>query len=224
LKQFDVYLRQKVTELDLYLKELLIRHDMGARSNMILRSSGIYLLIGKFLTPSRHEAILKTSVQPTHAEAFGGALAEMTLKSSVTAHLGLLASELQDEMILNQGEFSLASEEFNGGRDRLVLGSSDVSGELWTIIKGSSKSILHSNLGVGWHVDKYPSISHGSVLAVILSEAAILYVYGMEARARLDSALNVALTRYRLLNEMDELGLEDFDSMTLEDVDFISLE
>lgn len=224
MKQFDVYLRKKVTELNLYLKELPIRHDIGARHNMVLWSDTIYLLIGKLIRPTKNRMVLRTAVQPTHAEVFNKIPHKMILNTSANAHVGVSTSDVQDRLILRQDSVGVASEEFNGGKTKFTLRSSDVYGELWTIIRGSSKFILSTNIGTGWLVHKYPTISHVNVLSNTLAEFVTKFIYSAKSRAVLNSVVNIMMARYRILEEMDDLSLEDFDDMSLEDIDFVEIE
>jgi hypothetical protein len=224
MKTFDVYLRTRDHAINIYLTNLLSRYDVGIRHRMILRSNTVYLLLGKIIIPEPHEMILNSDLQLSHFELFGGANNVMILDSSTNANVVYFTKDIDNRMILKSSDIGILSREFTGGDNKMTLRSSSINGDVWTVISFNSSFILSSQTNAGF-VQKFPKIHHANVLSSLISEFVELLVYEIANHMTLDSkAVNASIGRYRLLSEMDDEYLDDFDDMLLQDVDFIYLD
>lgn len=81
---------------------------------------------------------------------------------------------------------------------------------------------LNASTDIDWQLIKYINIENSLYLLADMTIVLIKLVSG-QSEMYLDCEASAGLKRYRLLEEMDDLTLSDFDSMTLEEVDYVIL-
>lgn len=83
-----------------------------------------------------------------------------------------------------------------------------------------SEMYLSANTDTDWQLQKFIGIDNSLNLLADMTEVLIQFVSG-QSEMYLNCEANAGLKRYRLLHEMDNLTLSDFDDMTLEEVDYV---
>lgn len=83
-----------------------------------------------------------------------------------------------------------------------------------------SEMYLSANTDIDWQLQKFIGIDNSLNLLADMTEVLIQFVSG-QSEMYLNCEASAGLKRYRLLHEMDNLTLSDFDDMTLEEVDYV---
>ena len=83
-----------------------------------------------------------------------------------------------------------------------------------------SEMYLSANTDTDWQLQKFIGIDNSLNLLADMTEVLIQFVSG-QSEMYLNCEASAGLKRYRLLHEMDNLTLSDFDDMTLEEVDYV---
>jgi len=201
-----------------------VRDDIGVRHRFILRNSRFALLVKKFLEPSPSRMILRSAIQDALSlTVYESVRNSMALNHSVTAFINIFVKELRNRMILSSGDASLLTTELTGGENRMILRSSSPSVELFMPVMVNHRFMLSTLMGSRWLVHKYPAISHSLILSGHVAETIFSYINQIESTMVLSHAANTILSRYRLLYEMDDLPLGDFNDMELQYVDLIEI-
>jgi hypothetical protein len=84
---FKIYLRNKVTDLNIYLNQLPQRFDLGVRSRLILRTRQIRLVVEKAVGLDKAGMVIRTCAARLFGVSYIKARNTMVL---ATAHLGSL--------------------------------------------------------------------------------------------------------------------------------------
>lgn len=85
-----------------------------------------------------------------------------------------------------------------------------------------SEMYLSANTDTDWQLQKFIGIDNPLNLLADMTEVLIQFVSG-QSEMYLNCEASAGLKRYRLLAEMDDLTLSDFDNMTLNEVDYVIL-
>lgn len=83
-----------------------------------------------------------------------------------------------------------------------------------------SDMYLSASTDTDWQLQKFIKIDNSLNLFAEMAEVLIQFISG-QSEMYLDCEASAGLKRYRLLNEMDDLTLSDFDNMTLNEVDYV---
>lgn len=81
---------------------------------------------------------------------------------------------------------------------------------------------LNASTDVDWELRKFLELDNSLNILADMTEVLIQFVSG-QSEMYLDCEASAGLKRYRLLHEMDDLTLSDFDNMTLYEVDYVIL-
>lgn len=85
-----------------------------------------------------------------------------------------------------------------------------------------SKLYLSASADVNWQLQKFIEVENSLSLLADMTDVLIQFV-SMQSEMYMDCMARAGLKRYRLLSEMDNHTLSDFDDMTLEEVDYVIL-
>lgn len=81
---------------------------------------------------------------------------------------------------------------------------------------------LSASTDIDWQLKKFAEIENSLCLLADMTDVLIQFIFG-QTEMYLDCTARAGLKRYRLLSEMDDHPLSDFDDMTLEEVDYVIL-
>ena len=85
-----------------------------------------------------------------------------------------------------------------------------------------SEMYLSASTDVDWQLQMFIEIDNSLNLLADMTEV-LIQLISVQAEMYLDCEASAGLKRYRLLAEMDDLTLSDFDNMTLNEVDYVIL-
>lgn len=83
-------------------------------------------------------------------------------------------------------------------------------------------SYLSANTDVDWQLKKFIEVESSLYIFAKVAEV-LIQLISFQSEMFLDCEASAGLRRYRLLEEMDNHSLSDFDNMTLEEVDYVIL-
>lgn len=83
-----------------------------------------------------------------------------------------------------------------------------------------SEMYLSASTDVDWQLQMFIEIDNSLNLLADMTEV-LIQLISVQAEMYLDCEASAGLKRYRLLAEMDDLTLSDFDNMTLNEVDYV---
>ena len=86
----------------------------------------------------------------------------------------------------------------------------------------NAEMYLSASADIDWQLKKFAEIENSLCLLADMTDVLIQFIFG-QTEMYLDCMARAGLKRYRLLSEMDEHTLSDFDDMTLEEVDYVIL-
>lgn len=111
-----------------------------------------------------------------------------------------------------------------GGRSNTYLGVSPIDEYvLKKILYGLDlESYLSANTDVDWQLKKFIEVESSLYMLANIAEV-LIQLISSQSEMYLDCEASAGLKRYRLLEEMDDHSLSDFDNMTLEEVDYVIL-
>ena len=81
---------------------------------------------------------------------------------------------------------------------------------------------LSASTDIDWQLKMFAEIDNSLNLLADMTEV-LIQLISVESKMYLDCEASAGLKRYRLLAEMDDLTLSDFDNMTLNEVDYVIL-
>jgi hypothetical protein len=190
---------------------------------MILWSRTLRLLLIKIIYPARSRTVLRSILHDIHETIFEKVFNAVMLRSSVKTRADVYVNALKNKILLRENAVSALKVEHIGVASRMILRNLPMTGEWITPIGVRSAFVLYFGAWGTGLAYKYSQITHSNVLNIVLTEYAISFLYGAFCKAILRSAVHVICARYRLLNEMDDLTLADFDDREMQDVDFVEL-
>lgn len=86
----------------------------------------------------------------------------------------------------------------------------------------NAEMYLSASADIDWQLKKFAEIENSLCLLADMTDVLIQFIFG-QTEMYLDCMARAGLKRYRLLSEMDDHPLSDFDDMTLEEVDYVIL-
>lgn len=111
-----------------------------------------------------------------------------------------------------------------GGRSNTCLNVSPIDEYvLKKILYGLDlETYLSASTDVDWQLKKFMEVESSLYILANVAEVLIQLV-SSQSEMYMDCEASAGLKRYRLLEEMDDHSLSDFDNMTLEEVDYVIL-
>ena len=85
-----------------------------------------------------------------------------------------------------------------------------------------SELYLSASTDVDWQLQKFIEVENSLSLLADMTDV-LIQLISVQSEMYVDCMARAGLKRYRLLSEMDEHTLSDFDDMTLEEVDYVIL-
>lgn len=110
------------------------------------------------------------------------------------------------------------------GKDTLYLSASPIEKYiLKKVLYGvESELYLSASTDVDWQLQKFIEVENSLSLLADMTDV-LIQLISVQSEMYVDCMARAGLKRYRLLSEMDEHTLSDFDDMTLEEVDYVIL-
>ena len=110
------------------------------------------------------------------------------------------------------------------GKDTLYLSASPIEKYiLKKVLYGvESELYLSASTDVDWQLQKFIEVENSLSLLADMTDV-LIQLISVQSEMYIDCMARAGLKRYRLLSEMDEHTLSDFDDMTLEEVDYVIL-
>lgn len=238
MKQYDIYLRNRITELDVAIRELSIRDDISIRVKLSLLVNEIITGVEKFVSIYGDGELATTALESSCGATAKTVYEHMEniskLVSEVDAAITSKATgEIRNDMRLENRTITLLQEWFYSCSVlRNALISSDVDAISTAYVGVESESnLLTENISPAVAEKMAYSLKDTLTLTYSIG-CALEYLLGAEHnKLTLSSTVNALLARYRLLGEMDkgmeggvDLTLEEFDDIALEDIDFVVIE
>lgn len=232
MKQFDIYLRDRIIELDVAIRELSLRNDISIRNNIQLLVNNVATNVQKYFA-GRHEMELAENMPSTLKTAYEHIENSMQLDSDAIVSASKVAGRIDNTMRLDASTILLLQRWFFGCESAasvLLASKPTLSSKGYTSTLAAIQ-LLSENIATP-EATKYASLEQNILSLNSSSAAAINYLLSTDGNTlNLDcSEMNAQIARYRLLGEMDEddaqepLALEAFDDMTLSEIDFVIME
>ena len=260
MKDFDIYLRNRITEIDVIVRSLSVRNDISVRHKLRHIVEDIATKVEKFArtytlyyenllthnelalcTRDGEEIVavnkfadfyLRSSDVGTTKASFESVHSVSELISRLDSVFAFkVTGNIENKLVLESSDITLVQEWFYACSELCnTLVSADNVDTIRTMYAGGSTSsqLVTEMTGPG-AVSKTVGTSGNLIELAAAVLATLEYLVGASHNMlTMSSAVNVVLTRYRLLQEMDadaesgvELTLADFDDMTLEDIYFV---
>ncbi len=233
MKQYDIYLRNRITELDVAIRELSLRNDISIRTKLSLLVDEVITGVRKFVsiygdgelatsegaiicTSDGREIIASNKYLPNFvldsscgktAKTIYEHIANISeLTSEVNAAIASkMAGEVKNNMQLESGTVTLLQEWFYSCS---VLRNSLISSDVEAVSTAYSEARAESRMITSM---ASPPVAEGMVYSLedalrltYSAGCALEYLLGAEhEKLTLSGAVNALLTRYRLVGEMD---------------------
>lgn len=252
MKQYDIYLRNRITELDVAIRELSLRNDISVRAKLYLLVDEVITSAEKFVsiygdgelatsegviicTRDGRELIASNKYLPNFIlDSSCGAIAKTVYER--LAHVSELVSEadaaiatkmagnIRNDMRLESGTVTLLQEWlYSCSALRNSLISSEVGTSSVSYAGAEAKSSLLTESTSPAVAEKMASQLEETLTLTYSVGCALEYLLGAEhEKLTLSSAVNALITRYRLLGEMDRDAESEAD-LTLEEFDDMAL-
>lgn len=253
MKQYDIYLRNRITELDVAIRELAVRNDISIRAKLYLLADEVITGVTKFIriyndgelatsngviicTQDGKEIIASNKYLPNFIlDSSCGKTAKTVyehirnisaLASEVDAAIASkVAGEIRNDMRLESGTVTLLQEWlYSCSALRSSLISSDI-GTFGTAYFGAdARSELLTEMTYPPVAVKAAYSLEDTLELTHFVGSTLVYLLGAEhEKLTLSGAVNALLTRYRILGEMDA-DTEGGNDLTLEEFDDMTLE
>lgn len=253
MKQYDIYLRNRITELDVAIRELSLRNDISIRTKLYLLVDEIITGVEKFVsiygdgelatsegviicTNDGRNIIASNKYLPNFIlDSSCGATAKTvfehienisTLSIEVnTAIASKATGKLRNEMLLESGTITLLQEWlYSCSALRNALIASEI-GTVSTAYFGlkAESGLFTENTSPATAEKLVYSLEEALTLTHSVGCALEYLLAAEQDKLTLSSTVNALLTRYRVLGEMDKDTENDID-LTLEEFDDMVLE
>ena len=224
-----IRLRRRIAEMDVVIRELPIRTDISARNAMILSAHDALTTLYKAIYPDDNSLVLDTScgrwVTRTIFEKCNNA---MEIDSVIADPLfSKFIDPAVSEAVLGHDMILVIRELFCQCENILEL-TNNILDENGVCLEKTTKAYPSMRLGsasnIGSSAVKRLNIENISSLRCLLRDTAIALL-GVEdtGLGLYNNDVYANLTRYRMLGDMDNLNLDDFDSLKIIDVDYITI-
>lgn len=253
MKQFDIYLRNRITELDVTIRELSIRNDISIRANLLMLVDEVITGVEKFVSIygdgelATDKGVIICTRDGTKIIASNKYLPNFILDSSCgataktvfehIANVSKLASEvkeaialkvagkIENEMQLESGTVTLLQEWlYSCSALRNSLISSDIGTVSTSYFGVKAESELLTENTAPATAEKMAYSLEDTLMLTHAIGCALEYLLGAEhEKLTLSSTVNALLARYRILGEMDKDTESDTD-LSLEEFDDMALE
>ena len=225
MKHFNIYLRRKITETDLYIQELVLRKDLEGRDRLVLYSQACLLLLWKFALPEEAELKLGYDLLPLLKTAYTGMKGRVMLSGSAGAFSTVFAQGLPGRISFGTAEPEVLRTVYSRGTALAELTDELLRTNPAKYFSARDEAVLTGTMNSAlWHITKYGSVEH---LAKLLTAAAsCLAVYtGGNAEFGIESAAAPARTvHFRSLGELFPQLMEDLEPLSLEELIQVVLE
>lgn len=252
MKQYDIYLRNRITELDVAIRELSLRNDISIKAKLYLLLDEVVTGVEKFVgiykegelatsegviicTSDGREIIASNKYLPNFIlDSSCGVAAKTVLEhiesvseltSKVDAAMASkITGEIRNDLQLESGTITLLQEWFYScSALRSLLISSEVGTNITSYFGVKSVSNLLTENNSPATAEKMVSLEETLMLTYNIG-CTLEYLLGAEQETlMMSSAVNALLARYRLLGEMDN-DAESGADLTLEEFDDMALE
>lgn len=218
MKHFDILLRKKLTETDLYIQELVLRKDLEGRDRLVLFSQACLALLWKFISPeSRLE--LRCDVLLMLKTAYTSMGDKIVFSSEADVFSTVFARGLTDRMRLSSTDADVLSTVYARAEDLLQLLETIRGMDTVKYISPESEAALVSDMNCAlWRITKYASAEAFAYLLTNLAAYSRAYVEARGSIVLFTSLPTSRLVRYRNLGETFPLTLGSMENRTLEDL------
>ncbi|MCM1224802.1 MAG: hypothetical protein NC548_61170 [Lachnospiraceae bacterium] len=252
MKQYDIYLRNRITELDVAIRELAVRNDISIRAKIYLLVDEVMSSVTKFIgiyndgelatsdgviicTQDGKEIIASNKYLPNFIlDSSCGKTAKTvyehirnvsTLAGEVNAAIASkVAGEIKNDMRLESGTVTLLQEWlYSCSALRNTLISSDIETAGTAYFGADARSKLLTEMTYPPVAVKAAYSLEDTLELTHFVGSTLEYLLGAEyEKLTLSSTVNALLTRYRILGEMD--ADKTGADLTLEEFDDMTLE
>lgn len=222
MKEFDVYLREHLTECDIVVYSIPFRDGITAFDRMILECSLDYYLLQFFLEASADGEIdahisdfLKTAYEALNEAVQIDALAEFSEYATIAPEAGVEIT--QASLPLDATVFENINSGMCISAERIKLNATTSLGQerVELTINSSVKSLLKNSIDLFEDdVEMRASLDH-------LSEQ--LYTTPSDIRIDIGQEISFVLMRYRKLSEVDSEDFYSLDNMPVTEIDYVTL-
>lgn len=253
MKQYDIYLRNRITELDVAIRELSLRNDISIRAKLSLLVDEVITGVEKFTSIygdgelTTTDGVIICTRDGRGIIASNRYLPNFILDSSCGATAKTVYEHMENvSKLVSEVDYSIASKATGEIRNDIRLGSgtitllqewlyscsvlrnalisSDIGSVSTAYVKAESESSLLTKNVSPATAEKMAYSLEDTLTLTYSTGCALEYLLGAEHnKLTLSSTVNALLARYRLLGEMDK-DTESGEDLTLEEFDGISLE
>lgn len=253
MKQYDIYLRNRITELDAAIRELAVRNDISIRAKLYLLVDEVMTGVEKFVsiyndgelatsngviicTQDGKEIIASNKYLPNFIlDSSCGKTAKTVyehirnisaLASKVDTTIASKSTgEIKNDMHLESGTITLLQEWlYSCSALRNFLISSDIRAVGTAYFGADARSELLTKMTYPPVAIKTAYSLEDTLKLTHFVGSTLEYLLGAEyEKLTLSGTVNALLTRYRILGEMD-MDAESGTDLTLEEFDDMTLE
>ena len=226
MKRFDVYLRNKITKLTIYLNELPIRDYRSLRHRIILTDK-CSMLLRMFAAPEQGRTTLKIKIGTVSKIVRNSVSNAMTFTSSVFPRLILYMKDNKNTAVLTTSDATVSIGKYTGLRQRIMLRANNIKLLFGTPITPVKNRVTLDAKRLSFTKTVFEKLSNSFVLTTVavarnLSET-VTKMMTVKGSMVLNSMVHAVMLRYRRLYEIDDLTLASLDNMALRDLDYIEL-
>lgn len=222
--------------------EVFAAKPTGGSTSAVLSTNETEVHEETFNTFQNVTQLLTSALKYDIAKSLGSGATEMELSSAPASTLKEALENFEDDILLD-ADVSTAAVVNAEGDSEVVLDTSNpnlfyllsVEGEAMMNLLFSADFEMWYTLGTG-NSSMYLSVENNGVeskkfmtyesfLNLILEVGNILqcFIFPEESEAQLHSELGVGMMRYRLLSDMDNSALNEYDELTLDELDYVIL-
>lgn len=233
MKQYDLYLRDRIIELDVAIKELASRNDISIRAKISMLVKDIMAGMEK-LIEVHPNLILDSSCGDVAKTVYEHFKNISTLDSEVSSTISAkVLGRIENKMRLEEKNITMLHEWLYSCSSLYnFLRSSDVDTLETSYCCGEAISSLLTEMGEPPVSVKMIYSARDTMELIHQAGCRIEYLLSAEQnKLTMSGTANAMLARYRTLGDMDadaesgaDLTLGDFDTMSLEDIDFVIIE
>lgn len=219
MKHFDVFLRKKVTETDLYIQELVQRKDLAGKDYLVLFSEEALAHLEKYIAPQAVMELVERLL-PMLKTAYTTGKDKLLLTAAGKLFSTAFAGEISDELILDTTSAAARDIKYTTAEDSARLSSAPVrETDTEKYLSSESVSVLTAAMDCAlWLVRRYASAQSASFLSSGLSAGSTAYSGGLDRMKLFTENPTSRLVRFRNLGETFPLTLESMQDRTLEDL------
>lgn len=226
MKQFDVFLAERLTECDLLVYSIPYRDGLSIQSQMVLRSCVEYYSLLKMIA-ARHGSVLVARIDQTLANV----MERFSACSCIQAGARFTAQDFwyprTSDTVLPVGARlqDLLYRQYLDGDFAVPLSAKvDKLDERRSVGRGASALSIGAELTVGNYAIGLGRLTTGVLPVLKAEECVTVGVRPAKAALGLDQETIAILRRYRYLSDMDGFPLDEFDEYLLTELDYLDIE